>query len=351
MPNLVGTEPNQVPVNGMLGTAAFMNAEQLPVSAPQQAALDAKISRITRSARTADTALAAANIGQLIDIASGTFTQTFVACASLGDGWWCYLRNSGSGDITLDPSGSETIDGLTSYVMYPGELRLVQCDGAALRTVVVTPFQRTFTASASFAKPPGYRFFDALIWAGGVGGGKDASYCPGGGGGACFAWRITAAALAASETVTIGSGGAASTTTTLNSGGSSSFASVTVYSGLPNGDGGSALVSGVKVGIYGNDTLGGLGVSDTFRGFYGGAGGSVVTDRGFTVYGGAGGGGINGATALPTYSSTVFGGAGGASSQSGTAGNGVVPGGGGGSTVTGTAGSGARGELRIFGVA
>ena len=28
MPNLIGTSPNQVPVNGMLGTAAFMDREQ-----------------------------------------------------------------------------------------------------------------------------------------------------------------------------------------------------------------------------------------------------------------------------------------------------------------------------------
>ena len=46
MPNLVGTDPNQVPVNGMLGTAAFMDAEQLPVSAPQQALSDTKITRV-----------------------------------------------------------------------------------------------------------------------------------------------------------------------------------------------------------------------------------------------------------------------------------------------------------------
>jgi hypothetical protein len=46
MPNLVGTEPNQVPVNGMLGTAAFINTDQLPVSAPQQALSDTKITRV-----------------------------------------------------------------------------------------------------------------------------------------------------------------------------------------------------------------------------------------------------------------------------------------------------------------
>ena len=46
MANMIGRGADQVPTNGMLGTAAFMSADRLPVSAPQQAALDAKISRI-----------------------------------------------------------------------------------------------------------------------------------------------------------------------------------------------------------------------------------------------------------------------------------------------------------------
>lgn len=46
MPNLIGRAANQVPTNGTLGTAAFINAEQMPISAPQQAALDAKPTRV-----------------------------------------------------------------------------------------------------------------------------------------------------------------------------------------------------------------------------------------------------------------------------------------------------------------
>lgn len=42
MANLIGTSADQVPTNGDLGTAAFMNTEQLPVSIAQQTALDGK---------------------------------------------------------------------------------------------------------------------------------------------------------------------------------------------------------------------------------------------------------------------------------------------------------------------
>lgn len=92
---------------------------------------------LSRSVRTSNTILGTADKGKLIDITSGTFSQTFDAVATLGDGWWCYLRNSGTGDVTLDPNSTELIDGLASYVMYPGEVRLVQCDGVALRTILL----------------------------------------------------------------------------------------------------------------------------------------------------------------------------------------------------------------------
>ncbi len=127
-------------------------------------------SSIIRSSRTSNTIIGTSDKGTLIDIISGTFTQTFAAAATLGNGWFCYIRNSGTGDITLDPNASETIDGLTSYIMYPGEVRLVQCDGTTLRSVVLNAFYKTFTVSGNFIKPPGYTAFGAVVIGGGAGG-------------------------------------------------------------------------------------------------------------------------------------------------------------------------------------
>jgi hypothetical protein len=340
---------------------------------------------IVRDARTSNTILGVGDKGKLIDITSGTFSQTFDACATLGSGWYLWLRNSGTGDITLDPNSTEQIDGLTSFIMYPGEVRLVQCDGSALRSVVIQPFSKVFTASGTFTKPPGYNYFGGLEWGGGGGGGLStaANDTGGGGGGACTAFMLSASSVGTTETVTIGSGGnAAAVAGNGTAGGNSTFGSlVTAYGGgagggnaaaaRSGGGGGGALNAGTAGSTshspggrpFGNGTGGTASVSDGdlgggwgglsadggYSGYGGGGGGSGSNNGGNSVYGGGGGGG--GGASNTTGGTSVFGGAGGAGSNSGTAGAGAAPGGGGGGTRTGTAGAGARGELRIWGTA
>jgi len=312
------------------------------------------------SGRTSNTLLGAADRGYLVDITSGTFTQTFGACSALGSGWWLYLRNSGTGDITLDPDGAETIDGLATFIMYPGEARLIQCDGTVLRSLVVRPFNRYFTASGTFTKPPGYLQFGARAWSGGQSGGKDATGAYGGVGGGCGDFILLASALGATATVTIGAGGLAQTalasagldggTTTLgsvlsvfagtgNSGGS-------IQSGLATGGG---TTRGAAVGYEGATRAASTAVSSIYGGAapqpgFAGAGGN-------SVFGGAAGGCVDSVSGLYSPGTSTYGGNGGAASaaSSGTAGS--QPGGGGGATRTGTAsGAGGAGALRIWGL-
>lgn len=166
---------------------------------------------LVRVQRSANTQLVFGNVGSLIDC-TGTFTQTFAAPAALKNGWWCYIRNSGTGDITIPAS-----DGRTNWVMYPGEMRLFQCDGIVLRSVIICPFHKKFQISGEFIKPPGYAFFGAAMCGGGGGGGggqyntnNSLVYNGGQGGGSRLLIfnPIDPTALANSSPVVVGAGGA-----------------------------------------------------------------------------------------------------------------------------------------------
>jgi len=94
--------------------------------------LHAAIATLTK---TALYTVLAADRGKLIDCTSGTFSLTFTAAATLGDGWFCYVRNSGSGIITLDPNSTELIDGASTITLAAGESCAVQCTGTALKSI------------------------------------------------------------------------------------------------------------------------------------------------------------------------------------------------------------------------
>lgn len=337
----------------------------------------------TRSAKTGAYTPVAGDNGNLIDCTSGTFSLTFTAAATLGAAWWCEIRNSGTGAITLDPNSTEQIDGLTSFIMYPGEHRRVFCTGTAFVTLVLNPFYFTATASGNWIEPPGYKLFDGLLWAAGGGGGRSGSgsfVAGGGGGGGCT--PIHRPAVSAGSTVSFTLAAATTSQTSAANGangGDSTFGTVTAKgggggygngaaSGVGGGGGGpitagtagatgTAAVAGGRPGTeysgngYDSDGLGGA--MSAGNAAWGGAGGggntSTIVVAGAAVHGGGGGG--RGAGSSVTAGSSIFGGAGGAGSSASNGTAGTAPGGGGGGTQTGTqGGAGARGELRIWGI-
>lgn len=99
--------------------------------------------------RSANAALAVGDFARCI-IASGTWTQTFAAAATLGDGWFIEYRNNGSGVITLDPNASETIDGSTTVQLAPGEACSLYCNGTAFYTVGRTASALQSQAATAF---------------------------------------------------------------------------------------------------------------------------------------------------------------------------------------------------------
>ena len=341
--------------------------------------ISAKRALIPLSSRDSNTQIVVGDRGSIIDC-TGTWTQTFAPCSTLKSGWWCYIRNSGTGEITIDPDSSETIDGLTTFKMYPGEMRLVQCNGSVLTSIVINGFTTTFTATSTWIKPPGYSRFEGLLWGGGGAGGRsgNSTTTGGGGGGACVPFQFLASSLGSTETVTIAATTTGpSTASAGGTGGNSTFSTVTAYggggggSGNCGGSGGGAQSAGLQATVSdnlqgGQPTLditvtslwanpgfgGGNGSKTAGRGdaTYGGAGGGDATNTGGkSLYGGGGGGG--GGSSDSTGGSSVFGGSGGAGKNTASGVNGTAPGGGGGGTRTGTkAGDGARGECRVWGV-
>lgn len=268
------------------------------------------------SVRTANTIIAAGDLATFVNITSGTFSQTFTAAATLGNGFWFYLKNSGTGDITLDPNAAELIDGLGTYTMYPGECRLIQCDGTGFNSVVINSFRRRFDTSGSFVTPPGYVAFDIISVSGGGGGAGGCTAASGslrfggggGGGGAKVLIRHSASVMGPSPTVLVGAGG---------TGGAAGVLGVNSGVGGSGGVGGFSYVSGnatppLSMAIsYGGGGGGSGSVGSICGGSGAGTGGAGTTYSGALPAGGLPSSVNNGSTT--TFTNNLGGGGGGVS--------------------------------------
>lgn len=106
--------------------------------------------------------------------AGGTFTLPDPAV--VGDNWFVYLRNSGSGAVSADPPGLIEIDGLPSLSFQPDESAIIVSDGSNYftigfgqsatfafdYTVINVPGTGTYTLIGSELNRIAYRFTGAL---------------------------------------------------------------------------------------------------------------------------------------------------------------------------------------------
>jgi hypothetical protein len=90
--------------------------------------------------RTSNIQLVQSDSGRLIDVTSGSFTQTLAAGISLGIGWYVDYRNSGTGDVLIDPNTSEQIAGaLTFSPTKSGQSTYrISWDGSAFQVVILS---------------------------------------------------------------------------------------------------------------------------------------------------------------------------------------------------------------------
>lgn len=98
-------------------------------------AVTGSVGRPVFLSKSADYTAIGTDAGAIINYTAAPHTLSLTAAATLGNGWSVMVRNAAtSGYLTIDPNGSEQIDGGTTCVLPPGaDIRIV-CDGTGFAT-------------------------------------------------------------------------------------------------------------------------------------------------------------------------------------------------------------------------
>ena len=65
----------------------------------------------------------------------GAGTLSLTSAPTLGNDWFVQIRNGGTGDLTIDPNSSESINGAATLTLSPGDSCIVITDGAQFWTI------------------------------------------------------------------------------------------------------------------------------------------------------------------------------------------------------------------------
>lgn len=149
-----GAEVDSLTVGGStLGTAAFQNTtvfQSTLVSGTSIKTINGTSilgsgdltvsggsSTVTIDNKSTAYTVVAGDLGKIINCTTNSFTVSLTAAATLGAGFNCWVWNAATTSgvaITIDPSGAETIDGVATLVLRPGEGVKIVCDGANFQT-------------------------------------------------------------------------------------------------------------------------------------------------------------------------------------------------------------------------
>jgi hypothetical protein len=65
----------------------------------------------------------------------GAGTLSLTSATTLGNNWFVFVRNGGSGTLTVSPSGGNQINGSASLALQPSDSCLIVCSGSAFYTI------------------------------------------------------------------------------------------------------------------------------------------------------------------------------------------------------------------------
>ena len=112
-------------------------------------------SDLTLDDKTANYTVVAGDAGKVISHSSNDITISLTAAATLGAGFHVWIKNeAGAGDITtIDPDGTETIDGRGTEKLYTGESIHIYTDGLNWYSLDRTIMWVGNTSTDYFARP------------------------------------------------------------------------------------------------------------------------------------------------------------------------------------------------------
>ncbi len=84
---------------------------------------------------TASTTLIASQRAKAIEFTNGAATLTLLSAATAGNNFYFFLKNGGTGLVTITPAGADMIDGQSSMGLQPNESCMIVCTGTTWFTV------------------------------------------------------------------------------------------------------------------------------------------------------------------------------------------------------------------------
>lgn len=163
---------------------------------------------------------------------SGTFNLNIDSAAVLGNGWFCYCENMGSGLITIEPYNTETIDGVSNVILEQSNKFIIISDGTNLKCIRIHAKRPHYiTTTQTWTCPAGvYEILVELRGGGGSGGigqNNPTNPTPGSGGGqGSYSIKKISVIPGTNKSITIGAGGSGASgsgNNPGNNGSSSSF--------------------------------------------------------------------------------------------------------------------------------
>lgn len=108
--------------------------------------------------RAANTVLSVGDNAKTL-VATAAFTQTLAAAATLGNGWFCYIRNQSTGNLSIDPNAGELINGVATLSITAGSYVMLVCDGVGFTLINLSSGASNYTLEQALRRAKNAKYY------------------------------------------------------------------------------------------------------------------------------------------------------------------------------------------------